>query len=224
MAKRASQGIIKLDHKSIWGISVEVLVMASNEDKVTTAIKAAWHSLFGSLWSGISFFVATISGLTAGLLMLNIVTTDTIVSSRQPIEISLSRAVEEEINDVRAIVIELEKTISLTQNQIRALKTVTTEQKVSVELAAIKKIVEKLRSNYQTIETAIVENPQRAMSLPILRRDIDALGSDLRGDLAATRKEIDRMYDWSKWFVGLMATMALSVLGLAIVNFLKGKE
>jgi hypothetical protein len=74
------------------------------------------------------------------------------------------------------------------------------------------------------IELAITENPERAMSIPILRKDIDLLRKNVVDDIGATRKEIDRIYDLGKWFIGLMATMAIGVMGLAVGNLLKGKE
>lgn len=45
----------------------------------------------------------------------------------------------------------------------------------------------------------------------------------MKGDLVGTRREIERVYDLSKWFIGLMATMAVGILGLAVGNLVKTK-
>lgn len=35
------------------------------------------------------------------------------------------------------------------------------------------------------------------------------------------KEGVARVYDLTKWFVGLMFTMALGLIGLAVTNFLK---
>ncbi|MEM8822445.1 MAG: hypothetical protein AAGF30_02445 [Pseudomonadota bacterium] len=87
----------------------------------------------------------------------------------------------------------------------------------------LNQISQKLRI-IETIEVAVTDNPERAMSIPILRRDIDVLRTDVTEDLGIVRAEIDRIYDLGKWFIGLIATMAIGVLGLAVGNLIKGKE
>ncbi|MDJ0822429.1 MAG: hypothetical protein QNJ09_11575 [Paracoccaceae bacterium] len=87
----------------------------------------------------------------------------------------------------------------------------------------IDEAIEKLRI-VDTIATAIQESPERAMSIPILRRDVDAISEEVSEDLLSIRGEIDRIYDLGKWFLGLIGTMAIGVLGLAVGNLLKGRE
>jgi hypothetical protein len=74
------------------------------------------------------------------------------------------------------------------------------------------------------MEAAIVENPSKALSVPLLRKDVDTLSQTFAQTLEATRKEIDRIYDLNKWFIGLMGTMAIGILGLAIGNIYQGKK
>jgi len=45
-----------------------------------------------------------------------------------------------------------------------------------------------------------------------------------KSDLIATKEEISRVYDLNKWFIGLMFTMTVGLLGLAISNFLRDKK
>jgi hypothetical protein len=60
---------------------------------------------------------------------------------------------------------------------------------------------------------------EKTLSVPLLRKDLDQINSELTENLAATSKDIDRIYDQTKWFLGLMGTMAIGILGLAISNF-----
>ena len=109
------------------------------------------------------------------------------------------------------------------KNQINALSNPPSEGNVSIILSEMTERVSDLEKTISTIETAIVDSPERAMSIPILRRDLDSLRTDVRSDLVGTKQEIDRVYDLSKWFIGLMATMAIGILGLAVGNLFKSK-
>lgn len=63
----------------------------------------------------------------------------------------------------------------------------------------------------QTIETAVTDNPERAMSIPIMRRDLDALAKDVAEAAAASQRQTDRLVTVGMWFFGLIATVALGL-------------
>ena len=62
------------------------------------------------------------------------------------------------------------------------------------------------------------------MAIPILRKDLDNAEKSIRAELRQTNSEIDRIYDQNKWFIGLMLTMALSVIGMAVSSFVGRKD
>ena len=109
------------------------------------------------------------------------------------------------------------------KRQLNTLSNPPTAGAISIKIEDITQRISGLEKKMSTIETAIVDSPERAMSIPILRRDLDSLRTDVRSDLAGTKQEIDRVYDMSKWFIGLMATMAVGILGLAFGNLFKAK-
>jgi hypothetical protein len=43
-------------------------------------------------------------------------------------------------------------------------------------------------------------------------------------DIESYNKQIDRIYDLNKWFIGLMFTMAIGLIGLAISNFMQAQK
>jgi hypothetical protein len=73
------------------------------------------------------------------------------------------------------------------------------------------------------LEKAILDDPEKALSIPILRNDIAATKTAYGSEMNALRGEIARIYDLNKWFVGLMFSMALGIIGLAITNVFKTK-
>jgi len=74
------------------------------------------------------------------------------------------------------------------------------------------------------IEQAVLDNPARALQLTLLSQEMDNLKARYQSDLESTRQEIARVYDLNKWFIGLMFTMAIGLLSLAVSNFVKTPE
>ncbi|WP_193165254.1 GIY-YIG nuclease family protein [Microbulbifer hainanensis] len=74
------------------------------------------------------------------------------------------------------------------------------------------------------LESALTADPTKALAVPILRKDLDNAREAFKSDLAQTRSEIAQIYDLNKWFIGLMITIAVSVLGLAFSSFVGRRE
>lgn len=88
-----------------------------------------------------------------------------------------------------------------------------------VEASKLAADLNSIQGRLKALEDALTVNPAKALSVPILRKDLDNAEKNLRAELLQTRSEIDRMYDQNKWFIGLMFTIALSVLGMAASSF-----
>jgi hypothetical protein len=73
----------------------------------------------------------------------------------------------------------------------------------------------------QALEDAISSSPDKAIALPLMRKDLDNMQREQADDRANTQAEFDRLSDFNKWFFGLIATMAVSIVGLAISNAFK---
>lgn len=81
-----------------------------------------------------------------------------------------------------------------------------------------------LSDRLSALETAIMNDPVKALSLPLLRKDFDALQDRTKVDSDALRGELGRLYTFAQWFMGLFVTTALSLLSLIVANFLKGRK
>jgi signal transduction histidine kinase len=71
------------------------------------------------------------------------------------------------------------------------------------------------------IERAILDDPEKAVALPLLRRDVKALEQQTNRELDAIRAENGRVYDLMKWLVGFLALVSLSLIGTAVGNVFK---
>ena len=93
-----------------------------------------------------------------------------------------------------------------------------------VEASQLSHKLNDVSDRMSALESALTVNPSKALSVPILRKDLDNTEKYLHAELAQTKAEIDRIYDQNKWFIGLMFTIALSVLGLAVSSFFNRKD
>ncbi|WP_158260182.1 type I restriction enzyme HsdR N-terminal domain-containing protein [Photobacterium sp. GB-27] len=92
------------------------------------------------------------------------------------------------------------------------------------EATEIKNDLSVVASKLKALEDALTVDPSKALAVPILRKDLDNAEKSLKAELLQTRSEIDRMYDQNKWFIGLMFTIALSVLGMAASSLFNRKD
>ncbi len=65
------------------------------------------------------------------------------------------------------------------------------------------------------LNAAIQQSPDKALAVPLLRKDFDNMRDMYRHDLENTQSEISRVYDQNKWFIGLMFTMAIGIIGFS---------
>jgi hypothetical protein len=75
-------------------------------------------------------------------------------------------------------------------------------------------------SRVHTLESAILESPEKALSLVLFKRDIGELRAALAAAEASSQREIARIYDLTKIAVGAIFGMVLGVLGLVITQVL----
>lgn len=108
--------------------------------------------------------------------------------------------------------------------RIDSLFTLPEGSEMASEVAGIKAAIANLDTRFGALETALGNDTARALSVPLLRKDIENLGLSSHVEIAAAKAEIDRVYDQNKWFLGLVGTMAIGLLGLAISSLLQGRR
>lgn len=67
------------------------------------------------------------------------------------------------------------------------------------------------------LEEAILTTPEKALSMPLLRRDLEATREANSQALTALKANVDQVYDLTKWFIG---ALAVGIFSLAIPNLL----
>ena len=94
----------------------------------------------------------------------------------------------------------------------------------SSDLAAVLKKVDSSNERISNIEQVILDNPQKALQLILMRTELDSLKTQIDSDSVRTARDIERIYDMTKWFIALMFTIALGVLGLAVGSIVSGRK
>jgi hypothetical protein len=130
-------------------------------------------------------------------------------------------SVRSRIFDLTVEVERLRTRTDVLDKRIQQLTAPPPGQASSAQLSAS---IKQLRSDVDGLNAAILADPSKALAVPMLRRDMDSLAQRSRDDVLAIRDEIGRVYDLTKWFIGLMLTMALGLIGLAFTNFIQARK
>lgn len=133
-------------------------------------------------------------------------------------------SIELDKENLRKEISSLESELLAVTNSLDAISNVPEEHGWKAEASSLAVSIDRLGGRLGALENAITEDPAKALAVPILRKDLDNAEESLKAELAQTKSEIDRMYDQNKWFIGLMFTIALSVLGMAASSFFNRKD
>jgi hypothetical protein len=72
------------------------------------------------------------------------------------------------------------------------------------EAAGLKHDVEQLQERMASLETALGDNLDRRLAVPLMRKDLDAIKEQYRVDLAAVDARLSLVVDLMKWFLGIL--------------------
>lgn len=115
----------------------------------------------------------------------------------------------------------IETEIDSIKKQLEAFNNIPEKSAVSMRLAKLEENVSKLSSEISGLNGVIMQSPQKALEMPMLRRDVTALKAQYESDTRSLQREIERAYDTMKWVMG---TIVLGILGLAASIMVKGKN
>ena len=121
--------------------------------------------------------------------------------------------------------IKISERVSAIEKQLSTLSKITPETAAAAQLASVQKSFDDFSTRVNKLEQVILQDPAKALEMPLLRNQMESVKTGYQSDLFSIRQEIAQVYDLNKWFVALMFTMALGIIGLAITNFIKtGKK
>lgn len=163
--------------------------------------------------STVAAVIATLSGLIAGALTYTKLTKIDVGGIRVAIptpESAVSRKIADLVDDV-----------SVLKVQVAELTKVPQSVAVSAKLQELDAKLTALDAKMIALHNAIMASPEKALEVPMLRRDLLALQNQYESATRSLEREITRAYDTIKWVIG---TIVLGILGLAAGVFLRGKQ
>lgn len=138
------------------------------------------------------------------------------IIGRKDISKSLG-AVEKSTNKLIALNDYLKKVnakIEHFENKINEAKSTNLKK---IALLSLKEKVDKIDKEFEMIKKILFDNLEDRLSLPLLKKDVDNLGKDIE----SIRLQFGLILNHNKWFIGILITLAISVLGLAISILIK---
>jgi hypothetical protein len=64
------------------------------------------------------------------------------------------------------------------------------------------------------IERGLVDTPEKALSVPMMRRDLVALERSSETQISSIRDDVARLYTLMLWLIGIIVTISLGLVGL----------
>lgn len=74
------------------------------------------------------------------------------------------------------------------------------------------------------IEGAILTSPENALSVPLIRNELEAFKKDYSTRNEFIRAELDRLYSVSKWILGGIATLIMSIGTWLLTTLIAGRD
>ena len=90
----------------------------------------------------------------------------------------------------------------------------------NVEFYQLKYQVTELNASVKNLESVILDNPEKAISLLLLKQQLENQRDQNEKEYKNTKDEIARVYDINKWIIGLVIAMLVSIITLSIGNLL----
>ncbi len=82
----------------------------------------------------------------------------------------------------------------------------------------------KLKNQIENLNNIILENPEKALSVPILKIEMKNQKEQNDKDIQSIKDDVTRIYDMNKWIIGLVFTMLVSLIALNLSNLYSKKQ
>lgn len=89
------------------------------------------------------------------------------------------------------------------------------------EITSLKSEVAAMHTSLDALNSALLTTPDKALSIPLLRKDLEDFRVANQRDVDSIRLEMGRAYELNKWLMGFLLA---AVLGMIINNLIQSKS
>ena len=121
-----------------------------------------------------------------------------------------------DVSDLHLQIQAIDARLTRVNDLVKAMSKPNSEASTSIEQANLANQMATLDDRLKSIESAILDSPERALSIPLLRKDIAETAKRVEEYRASGRSDTDRLYEQQKWILGGVGTVLLAVIGGAV--------
>ena len=96
------------------------------------------------------------------------------------------------------------------------VKSITRNKKEKLEFVKYMSRLDEINTRLTKLETIIVPDPSKALTLELLRKDIEHIRDSIKNDLASLKERTDYNLSMNKWFITFMVMNYFAVAGILI--------
>jgi hypothetical protein len=145
-------------------------------------------------------------------------------SSKSPHLSAIETQLSVDIDKLKNSVANQQRAIEDISSRLQAITSATGQSPTDIQIASVRAELATTAKRVDGLDAAILDSPTKALSIPLLRQELQGVKTNYQRDIESYNKQIDRIYHQNKWFIGLMFSMAIGLIGLAISNFIQARK
>jgi hypothetical protein len=130
----------------------------------------------------------------------------------------ISTTQPQDVSNLQSEIVSLQDEVKLLRQQLDSISQVPTNSATASELVEIKNSLEGLDSRIGVIEQAVLDNPEKALSITLLRKDMQLLQEKYDANTEGIRDENNRVSSLNQSLIILVMTSMIGLVGLAVAN------
>ena len=124
------------------------------------------------------------------------------------------KSIENELSAIKHNLVE-------TNEQIKSLSEIPEQTKMTSQLGSISSSVNQIQDKIIRLEQVIIQDPIKALEIPLLRKDLDNQKALNQAEIAAIRQEVERTYNL---LIGSVVGIGLAVITSVVTNLFKKEK
>jgi chromosome segregation ATPase len=164
-----------------------------------------------------SEIIAVVSGVV-GVLLAVLAVRDVYTIIRAP-EI-LPEIQQNQLEVLKKQMSDLEHGITNLDNKVEGLLKPSDQSQISAQLTSMEGSIHDLQARFTKIEGLILQDPSKALEIPLMRKDLEAIKESNQLSIAGLRQDLERAY---ALLVGTLVALGIAVFAPLLSNIFQRK-